>query len=292
MALNLRTLNNKVWWNLLIITLGSALYSLGVKGVAVHHEFIAGGIFGTGMLIYYATSSFLPAVLTPSVWYMLLSIPLLAMGWLKVSHRFILYTMYSAVTTTIISQLITFNIGISDPMLAAIATGMLCGAGSGLTLRSPGCDGGTTIIAIILNQRYNTPIGQMTFAYNVLLFGISLTILNIDKLLYSLINIFIMASIIDSFGSMFNNRKLAFIISPKYQVIAADIFKRLGRGVTFIKGRGAFTDSERVMIMTVIHNYQLKRLEEVVYEHDEQAFVIIENTYNVLGRGFSHRKVY
>ena len=66
----------------------------------------------------------------------------------------------------------------------------------------------------------------------------------------------------------------------------------LHRGVTFLYAKGAYTNKERHVILSVVQNYQLKRLEELVYNHDPNAFLIIENTYNVLGRGFSTRKTY
>jgi uncharacterized membrane-anchored protein YitT (DUF2179 family) len=62
--------------------------------------------------------------------------------------------------------------------------------------------------------------------------------------------------------------------------------------VTFLNGNGAYTGRAKQVILTVVHNYQLKRLEEAALSIDPDAFIITENTFNVLGRGFSRRKVY
>lgn len=278
---------SSVAWNLFLIGAGAVLYSLGVKCLAMPMGFISGGIFGTGMLIFYTSD-----LLSPSVWYFMMNAPLFIMGWVFLSRRFFLYTLFGFLTTSVASQLITYQYMFEDPMVAAVATGVLCGAGLGLIIRSRGCEGGTTIIAIILHQKFNLRMGQVNFAYNLALFAISFVFLDPNKIMYSLISVFISSTIMDYFASLFNNRKMALVVSEHYKEIAADIMGRMQRGVTYIPGTGAFSGQERPLLMTVVHNHQVKRLEELVFKHDPQAFVIIENTFNVLGRGFSMRKTY
>lgn len=281
------SLSSNVAWNLFLITAGVTLFSIGVKMVAQPHGFISGGIFGTGMLLFYATGKF-----SSSIWYFLLNIPLFILGWRMLSRRFILYSCYGFLATTLISQFITGDLGINDHMLAAVATGMLCGAGTGVVLRSLGSDGGLTIVAIILHNKYSLRVGQVTFAYNLVVFAFSLAIMDPDRLMYSIIIVFINGSIMDYFMSMFNHRKMALIITDKYSEVAKAIMERLRRGVTALSGKGVYTGRDKTVLLTVVHNYQLKRLEELVFTLDPNAFVIIESTFNVLGTGFSKRKQY
>jgi uncharacterized membrane-anchored protein YitT (DUF2179 family) len=85
---------------------------------------------------------------------------------------------------------------------------------------------------------------------------------------------------------------MVMIVSEKSDVIAASVNQKLNRGATLLAGKGAFTGKQKQVIMTVVNNYQLKRLEETVFTIDPEAFMITENTFNVLGKGFSRRKVY
>ena len=85
---------------------------------------------------------------------------------------------------------------------------------------------------------------------------------------------------------------MVFIISDFNEKIAKEVHTRLDRGVTFLNGSGAYTGREKKVILTVVHNYQLKRVEEAALSIDPEAFIITESTFNVLGRGFSRRKVY
>lgn len=282
-----RAISLSVPWNLFLLTVGALVSTFALKCIAVHHEFVGGGIYGTAMLIEYGVGS-----LSIAVWYAVLNIPVLLMGWFLLSRRFMLYTIYCIAVTTIATQLMDFNVGIADKTLAAVATGTLCGVGSGIALRSLGSDGGLNIISLILNQKYNLNVGSFNIIYNFTLFLAALPIIKVDNVLYSMIISYLTASLTNYFMGMFDERKLILIISNEYQNIAQSIMRHLGRGCTVLHGQGAFTRQDREVILTVVHNIQLKRLEELVYKEDPNAFLIIENTHLVLGKGFSQRKQY
>jgi uncharacterized membrane-anchored protein YitT (DUF2179 family) len=103
---------------------------------------------------------------------------------------------------------------------------------------------------------------------------------------------FVISQVTDYFLGVFNQRKLVFIISEMSDAIAAEIIKKLQRGATFINGQGAYSGKDKKLVMTVVNNYQLKRLEALVFDIDANAFFITESTFSVLGSGFSRRKVY
>ncbi len=189
-------------------------------------------------------------------------------------------------------DLISFVIPVNDPILAVLAGGTVIGAGAGIILHSLGSAGGTDIIAIILNQKWGVRIGAFSFMFNLALFTFSFGVLKVDMVLYSLALSFVTSMVLDYFLGIFNQRKLVIIISEKSDLIAASVTQKLSRGATLLDGKGAFTGKSKQVIMTVVNNYQLKNLEETVFTIDPEAFMIMENTFNVLGKGFSRRKVY
>ncbi len=276
-----------VWWNLLIITIGSIVLAIGLKGITLHHNFIPGGVFGVGMLIYYATP-----VLSAGVIYFLLNIPLFALGWLYVSKRFFCYSFYAMVTATLAYEFIDIDLGIQEQLYAAVAAGAICGVGSGIVLRSLGSNGGLDVIAIMLNQKYNLGIGKFAFIFNFVLFAASAFVLDIDLIIASLILVFILSVSMEYTMSMFNQRKLVLIISEKSREIAREMIDHLQMGATFIKGSGAYSGTDKNMIMAITNNIMLKRLEQTVFSHDEHAIFIVENTFNVLGSSFNKRRIY
>ena len=91
---------------------------------------------------------------------------------------------------------------------------------------------------------------------------------------------------------MFNQRKLVFIISRLSQKVASAILREMRRGLTLLEGKGGYSGQKLPVIMTVVNNVQQKKLEEVIFSVDPEAMIIFENTFNVLGKGFSTRKVY
>jgi uncharacterized membrane-anchored protein YitT (DUF2179 family) len=229
---------------------------------------------------------------SPGIWYFLVNIPVILVGWIFVSRRFIFYSLYGMLALSLALDLVSLPVEVSDPFLAVLAGGTVMGFGIGIALHSLGCMGGVDIIAIILNQRYGLRIGSISLSFNFLLFALSFGIIEMELILYSLALTFIIAQVVNYVLSMFNQRKLVFIISEKSDAIATRVKERLQRGATFLSGSGAYTGREKKVLMTVVNTYQIKRLEEIAFQVDENAFMITENTFNVLGRGFSKRKVY
>jgi len=239
------------------------------------------------LLVYYISG-----LLSPGVWYLIVNVPIFLIGWIHVSRRFFLYSLFGMAVVSVSIDLIGFTFPIKEPILAVLAGGVLMGAGGGIILHSLGSAGGMDIVAIILNQKLNVRMGTFYFAFNIVLFSCSFGFIDADQVLYSLFMSFISSQTLDYVLTIFNQRKMVIVISDLYDKIAAEIQTRLNRGVTFLEGSGAYTGKTKQIILTVVHNYQLKRLEEAALSIDPEAFIITENTFNVLGRGFSKRKVY
>ncbi len=278
---------SSVLWNLLLISAGSIVFGIGLKSIAVPHEFITGGISGLTLLFYYVSG-----LLSPGLWYLIVNIPIFLIGWIHVSRRFFLYSLYGMAALSASIDLIRFSLPIHEPILAVLAGGVLMGAGTGIILHSLGSGGGLDIVGIILNQKFSLSMGTFFFSFNIILFAFSFGFLEADLVLYSLFMSFITSQTLDYVLTAFNQRKMVFIISDLNEKIAKEVHTRLDRGVTFLNGSGAYTGREKKVILTVVHNYQLKRVEEAALSIDPEAFIITENTFNVLGRGFSKRKVY
>ncbi len=161
-----------------------------------------------------------------------------------------------------------------------------------MVFRSLGSSGGNDIISILLNQKLGIRIGTYNFFFSVVLFLFSFGTMETDLILYSVATSYIASQVIESCMTLFNQRKMVIIISKNPRPIADAIIKKLNRGATFLKGEGAYSGESKDIILTIVNTFQIKRIEEVVFGIDPDAFLITENTFNVLGKGFSQRKVY
>lgn len=274
-------------WNLLLITLGSTLYSFAVKSIALPHQFIPGGIFGLSALFYYATHW-----LSPGIIFFLCNLPFFLLGWFKLSPRFVLYSLYAMLITSVSYELISITVSIQEQVYAAVACGVLSGLGGGLILRSLGSGGGLDIIAVWLFQNFNIGVGKVYFVFNTALYLLCLTIMPTDLVIASLIMVFISSTMVEHTLALFSQRKVVLIVSDHSEAIAQTVLVSMKQSATFLKGMGAFSKREKNVLMTVVNNIQLKKLEEITFIHDPQALFIVENTFTVLGSSFSKRKIY
>ncbi len=287
MKLKFQDITYSVPWNLFLITLGSVILAVGLKSIIIPHGMITGGFSGLSILLLYYTGT-----LTPGLWFLLLNIPVFILGWKFISKRFLYYSLFGMIVLTICLDLTNFKIEIADPWLAALAGGILSGAGVGIVFRSLGSSGGNDIISILLNQKFGIRIGTFNFIFSFVLFLFSFGTMETDLILYSMATSYIASLVMESCITLFNQRKMVIIISEKSRPIADEIIKKINRGATFLKGEGAYTGKSKDIILTVVNTFQIKRIEEVVFGIDPDAFLITENTFNVLGKGFSKRKVY
>ena len=276
-----------VFWNCALITVGSLIQTLALKGIAIPHNFVPGGLFGVSSLIYYLTD-----LLNPGLIYLLLNIPLFILGYIFISRRFLWYSALAMAQISIFYQLIQFEIHIESQLYAALTLGVMLGFGAGMVLRSLGSNGGLDVIAIILYQKFNIGIGKTYFGFNLLLFTLSFAGLDNDLVIASIIAVFVTSVTLDYTLALFNQRKLTFIISEKSEAIADRVMTTLKIGTTLLPAMGAYRKESRTVMMVVINNIQLKRLEEIVFTTDEYALFIVENTFSVLGSTFSKRKIY
>ncbi|MFH2091262.1 MAG: YitT family protein [Pseudomonadota bacterium] len=285
--MNFQKISYSIPWNLFLITVGSIIVGIGLKAVVIPNGMITGGFSGAGILIYYYTKA-----LTPGIWYFIFNIPVFIFGWVFISRRFLLYSLYGTIILTLVIDLVQFEIQVKDLMLAALAGGTIIGAGAGIVFRSLGSAGGNDIISVMLNQRFGIRIGTYNFLFNFILFFFSFGLLDTDMILYSMATSFITSQVLEYFMTLFNERKMIFIIANHPKKIANEIINKLKRGVTFVKGEGAYTGNAKDIVLVVVNNYQIKRVEEIAFAIDPDAFLITGSTFNVLGKGFSKRKIY
>ena len=277
-----KALAESVVWNLLWLTLGSVLMAICIQSVAAPHGFLSGGVMGVALLVGYWSDT-----LTPLVWYSVLCVPVYVLGWFCVGKRFLLYTAYGTLCTTLCSFFITFEIPITNEVYATVVGGVLHGAACGIMLRTLGSSGGMDVVAVLLKERWNVPIGQFNFLFNSLLFLTAASHMALDLIVASMLMMFISASTLEYVLGLFNRRKLVMIISDHGEEISEAILVTERFGATLMRGKGAYSGSDREILLTVTNNVALKRLENLVFSIDPRALFIVENTFYVSGGQFA-----
>ena len=277
-----------ILYNLFLISAGSIVFVIGMNSVLIPNRLFGAGVSGIALIVHYL---FPP--LDVGLVYFLLNLPLMLVGWFSISRRFMFYTLYGMGFFSLAAAVIkTPAATMQDPILAALFAGIICGAGAGIILRSIGSAGGMDIVAIYTNQKLGFRPGSVSLIVNGVIITSGAYLFGLEIALYSFIYVFTSSRVLDVVITGFNQRMSTLIISEKSQEIATEIFKQVNRGVTFFRGRGAYTGAERDVILTITSVTELPRLKGVIFAVDPAAFVVVHNTLEVLGKRHGTRKVY
>jgi len=282
-----RRIPYSVAWNSGLIVTGALIQAIGYKALGEVQGFVPGGLFGTATLIHYLTGT-----LNTGFIYLLLNIPMFILGYIYLSKRFLGYSALAMLSLSIFFMLIDFRIDIQNQLYAAVTFGVFIGAGAGMVLRSLGSNGGLDVAGVILYQKFNIGLGKFFFIFNCCLFSFSFLTLDNDLVIASMIAVFITSVTLDYCLSLFNQRKMALVISERPEEIADQVMDKMKIGTTMLPGVGAYKRIKKTVLLIVVNNIQLKRLEEIVFTNDPDSLFIVENTFSVLGSTFSKRKIY
>lgn len=266
------------------IIFGSFILACSIQILLVPARLLTGGVTGIAIILNFLTS------LDVWMWYMLLNIPIFIAGYRFVSKRFALYSLLGILALSFfLAMLQSLNVqsGISDILISAVLGGVFNGIGIGIIMRNKGSSGGTDIIAVIVKRYKGFNFGEVMFAINIIIIGIFAFIENIELAFYSGITIYISSSVIDMVLVGLRVNKSAVIISSKAEDIAAAIIHNINRGCTFLSGQGAYTGINKNIIMVTVGKTQLPRLKEIVFHIDPQAFITINDSIEVYGKGFN-----
>ena len=266
-------------WNLLLIFIGSVLCAVAVNGILVPKQFLAGGVTGLAVLGHYVFAS-----LPIGFIYFLLNIPLFVIGWVFVGRRFFWYSLAGMI---IFSAVILWPypvFPVEDMILNALAAGIITGLGSGMILRSLGSAGGLDIFSIILFKRFSIRPGTTVMAFHAGLLFVALFRLPMERVLYTLIYFFINAYFVNLVVIGLSQRKAVMVSSSHWKEISRQIMEKLQRGVTIVQGEGGYSGQKLHILYSVITLTELSRFKEIVRQADPDAFVVVTETLEVMGK--------
>lgn len=272
-----------LWVGKLIV--GGIMFALGFNLFLEPNGLNAGGISGLAMVIVHVLGFGSVGVVTT-----LANLPLFLIGGRKLGKEFFVGSLIGmAALSGAIDLLSGIPVPETEPLLAALYGGVLCGLGLGVVFVAGASTGGSDIVVRLLKMRYqNVPIGVINMCFDGVVAALTgLVFRDISRALYSGVTIFVVGKIIDMVVYSFDYSKVALIISKKHKEIAEAIGKELDRGATFLNGQGAYTGNDTKVVLTAVKRQQLTELKQLVVSIDPDAFVIVQDAHQVLGDGFA-----
>lgn len=276
--------------NLSLVVLGSVIMAIGYSLFLIPHHFVPGGVSGIAIIVNYFTR------LPVGTLIMVLNVPVFIFGirimGRKYGLRSLLGMVISSVLIDFFYEVLKLKSATDNAVLAAIYGGFMLGIGLGLVFRGRASTGGSDIIGQILNKYLGVSIGIGIMLVDFFIISASgLAFKNLEAPLYGYIVLIISTKVIDMILEGWNYTKLVIITSTKTEEIQEFILNTLDRSGTALKSRSLYLSREGETILTVIHRKQLAELREFIKSIDENAFVIINDTYAVLGKGFKATQV-
>ncbi len=270
----------------LLILPASAVYALGFNWCFAPNDIAFGGLTGVAQII----NLFLPRAPVGTV-VILLNIPLFLLGWRLLGGRALaasLYAMFvSSAAIDLLAGFYTFQ-PMDDPLLAALYGGVLMGASLGVILLQGATTGGTDLMARLLQLRLAwLPMGKLLLGCDLaVVVAAAAAFGELDSALYGTVALYVSSRVMDLVLYGLDNSKVAYIISQKHQEIASQLTQELERGVTLLRGQGAWSGQETQVLLCAFKQRQIADLKRVVRSLDPDAFLIVCDAHEVMGLGF------
>jgi uncharacterized membrane-anchored protein YitT (DUF2179 family) len=276
--------------NALLILVGCTAQGLAYALFLIPHHFVPGGVSGIAIIVNYFAG--LPVGLLTMVF----NVPIFLLGLKTMGRKYVLHSLAGMVTSSLLidffNQVLRLPSATDNPVLASIYGGVLLGIGLGIVFRGRASTGGSDIIGTILHKYTGMSIGYGIMVTDFVVISASgLALRSLEAPLYGYLVLFLSTKLIDMVLEGWSYSKLIVIISARTEEIADFILNKLERGGTALRSRSLYLNREGEVILTVIHRKQLAELKDFIKKADPEAFVIINDTYDVLGRGFKSYQV-
>lgn len=270
------------------VLIGNTIYSCGIAAFVLPNDLITGGTTGIALILEHYFG--LPIGLSVAIF----NIVMFILAILILGKSFALTALISTFYFPwILSQFqkVQFIQNMTDDfLLGSIFAGLMLGLGVGLVIRAGASTGGMDIPLLILNKKFGLPVSIGLYVFDFTILIIQMSFRDKERILYGILLVLIYSTLVDKVLLMGKTQMQVKIISDHYEEINKVIQEKLDRGSTFFKTESGYLRKDSFAIMTVVSSRELPKLNELVLEIDKQAFIVINQVNEVMGRGFTLHK--
>ena len=277
-------------WNWASIIFGNALYSLAVALFLEPAGLITGGATGIALAIGRLTGLSVSGLL------FFINLAMLVWGWVVLGRAFALNTLASSVLSpaflALFEGMANGRVLTEDIFLCTVFAGLGIGVSLGIVIRSGASTGGLDIPPLVLNKWFKLPVSATMLAFDIMVLLMQAVFSPMPQVLYGIVMVLIHTIVMDKMLMMGASRTEVKIISSQSDAICTAILEQLDRGVTILHGEGGYTHESSAVLLSIVSNRELPRLEKLAHSIDPTCFLIVSHVTEVSGRGFSLDKDY
>lgn len=272
------------------ILFGNALYSLAVALFLEPAGLITGGATGIALAIGRLTGLPVSGLL------LFINLAMLVWGWAVLGRAFALNTLASSVLSPaflgLFEGLLAGRVLTEDIFLCTVFSGLGIGVALGLVIRSGASSGGLDIPPLVLNKWFKLPVSATMLTFDIAVLLMQAVFSPVQQVLYGVVMVLIHTIVMDKMLMLGASRTEVKIVSSQSDAICAAILAQLDRGVTILHGEGGYTREPSAVLLSIVSNRELPRLEKLAHSIDPTCFLIVSHVTEVSGRGFSLDKDY
>ena len=286
-------LHNK-WLRLITASVGTALMAVGLNLFIVPLHLYPGGLMGVCQLLRTLFLSELGVSFgtmdIAGVLYLLLNIPVMLIGYRHLGRRMTFRIIFGVASYTFFCSVIPVaeKSLVEDTLTGCLLGGIITGSGSGLVLTCGCSTGGTDIIGLALSKTGKITVGQFCMGFNVVLYTICFLIFSPEVAIYSIIYNFTSSMMVDRFHQQNVSVQALIFTHEDQRELAGFIMEKLGRGVTYWEGVGAYTGQGIHVLCVTLSRFEIEELRHAVRKMDPHAFITVQRGVQVIGN-FAHR---
>lgn len=271
------------------VILGTMIYSVGMNLFIVPAGLYSGGIMGfcqivRTLLIRELALNF-NGIDIAGILYYLINIPILIVSWYKLDRMFVIKTL---LTVTVMTIFLTFlpqtPIFDDDTISNCLVGGVIVGFGIGIVLRCGGTLGGFDLVSLmIIRKHHNFSVGKISLSINFLIYVLCMIEFSVSTAIYSMVYSVITNTTIDRVHLQNKDAQVTVITKKSVEELESAVLSQLHRGVTQLRGTGAYTNEVVNILEITLSEYELPLLRRIIHNYDANAFVVVKDHVKVYG---------
>ena len=274
----------------LLILAGEILYSLTVKLFLLPSGLITAGTTGIALVVNHYTGMSIPTFV------LIFNVAMLFLGYLVLGKRFAMTTIISTFAYPAALQMLNWLLGdvviTRDPLLCMVFSGLGLGVSLGIVIRCGASTGGMDIPPLILKHYFGIPVSLSLNVFDVCILLFQLLYHSLEDVLYGILLILIYTMMLNRFLLIGTTKTQITVVSQKSEEIRQRILQEIDRGVTLISGEGGYLRQKTQIVLSVVSNREVPRIQRLIHSIDPESFLIVARVSEVRGRGFSMGKFY
>lgn len=276
--------------SLMMVLVGNAIYALSVKLFLLPANLISCGTTGIALVVNHMTG------IPISGFIFLFNMVMLAVGWWILGRKFAMTTVLSSLFYPIALEVLNRLLGdvriTEDILLNTLFAGLGLGTALGIVIRAGASTGGMDIPPLVLKKLFHIPVSVSLWTFDFCIMLTQMMFHKAEDLLYGILLLFMISYALNKMLLLGTSKTEVKIVSQRAEEIRDAILSRIDRGVTMLHGEGGYLHRQTEIILSVVSNHEMPRIEQLARAIDPECFMIVTRVTEVWGRGFSHSKKY